>query len=61
MLQRCAPLDLIFLFSTFISQYTILALQSSLFLMQRQKNHQRMYCERKGKQIFYCKQTRLAI
>jgi hypothetical protein len=41
--------------------YVILALPSSLFLMQLQKNHQKMYRKRKGKQTFFCKQTRLAI
>ncbi len=41
--------------------YVILALPSSLFLMQRQKNHKKMYCKRKGKETFSPKQTRLAI
>ncbi len=41
--------------------YVILALPSSLFLMQQQKNHQKMYRNKTGKQTFFCKQTRLAI
>ncbi len=33
--------------------YVILALPTSLFLMQQQKNHQKMYRKRKGKQTFF--------
>jgi hypothetical protein len=33
--------------------YVILALPSSLFLMEQQKNHQKMYRKRKGKQTFF--------